>query len=135
MTRKTNIDRGILGILSILLCFGFSLELQAQVVFLEESTITDEGLYFYYADGSKAYHYNANISPRGDCVSVVNGYIFFGWFKGGMTNRKLMLSRKKIGSGNWVTVEFPHKNTLIQPGNRWGDSHRTISVGVSAADV
>lgn len=124
----------IAGFLCVLLCLSATKTLRAQVEFLEESTITNEGLYFWYADGSKAYHYNANISPRGDCMSVTNGYIFFGWFKGGMTNRKLMLSRKKIGSGNWVTVEFPHKNTLIQPGNRWGDSHRTISVGVSEAD-
>ena len=122
------------GILCAFVCLSNSGTLRAQVQFLEESTITDEGLYFWYADGSKAWHYNANISPRGDCVSVVNGYIFFGWYKGGMTNRKLMISRKKIGSGNWVSVEFPHRNTLIQPGNRWGDSHRTISVAVSAID-
>ena len=67
-------------------------------------------------------------------MTVVNGYIFFGWYKGGMTNRDLMISRKKIGSGGWVTVQLPHKNTLIQPGNRWGDSHNTISVGVSSID-
>ena len=89
----------------------------SQVTFLEESTITTEGLYFWYADGSKAYHYAASISPRGDGMTVVNGYIFFGWYKGG-----------------WVTVQLPHKNTLIQPGNRWGDSHNTISVGVSKID-
>lgn len=112
---------------------GFG-SLSAQVTFLEESTITNEGLYFWYADGSKAYHYAASISPRGDCMTVVNGYIFFGWYKGGMTNRDLMISRKKIGSGGWVTVQLPHKNTLIQPGNRWGDSHNTISVGVSSID-
>tara|TARA_R110002049_G_scaffold141584_1_gene303304 strand:+ start:343 stop:546 length:204 start_codon:yes stop_codon:yes gene_type:complete len=61
--------------------------------------ITNEDLYFCYADGSKAYHYAAGISPRGDCMPVVNGYIFFGWYKGGMTNRALMISRKTIGSG------------------------------------
>jgi len=134
MRKPRHAFRSIAAILCALLCLFVTGNVWAQVAFLEESTITDEGLYFWYADGSKAFHYNANISPRGDCVSVVNGYIFFGWFKGGMTNRKLMLSRKKIGSGNWVTIEFPHKNTLIQPGNKWGDSHRTISVGVSAVD-
>ncbi len=107
---------------------------QAQVRFLEESTVTNEGLYFWYADGSKAFHYNPNISPRGDCVAVVNGYIFFGWYKGGMDKRDLMISRKKIGSGDWVTVQLPQKNTLIGAAGRWGDSHNTISVGVSAID-
>lgn len=124
----------LIRISPFLLCLSISGSLLAQVQFLEESTITDEGLYFWYADGSKAYHYAASISPRGDCMTVVNGYIFFGWYKGGMTKRDLMISRKKIGSGGWVTVQLPHKNTLIQPGNRWGDSHNTISVGVSKID-
>ncbi len=48
--------------------------------------------------------------------------------------RDLMISRKKIGSGKWVTVKLPHKNTLIGPKKEWGDSHNTISVGVSKTD-
>lgn len=105
----------------------------ADVQLLEQSQITDKGLYFWYPDGKKAYHYNPNISPRGDCLTVVNGYIYFGWYQGGMTNRKLMLSRKRIGSGDWVTVEFPYKNTFIENTN-WGDSHRTIALSVSEKD-
>jgi hypothetical protein len=134
MRNHSNLFCHFFGVLCGLLCLSSTSSLQAQVEFLEESTITNEGLYFWYADGSKAYHYNPNISPRGDCMTVVDGYIFFGWYKGGMTNRALMISRKKIGSGNWVTVQLPHKNTLIQPGNRWGDSHKTISVAVSKID-
>lgn len=106
----------------------------ANVTLLEQSPVTDQGLYFWYSDGSKAYHYNPNISPRGDCLTVVNGFAYFAWYKGGMSNRKLMLSRKRIGSGEWVSVEFMHRNTLIQPGNRWGDSHRTIAISVSKKD-
>ncbi|MDF7823487.1 BNR-4 repeat-containing protein [Pontiellaceae bacterium B12227] len=131
--KKRNVAFGnMVKRLCVLLCLSGIGSASAQVQFLEESTVTTEGLYFYYADGSKAYHYNPNISPRGDCVSVVNGYMFFGWYKGGMSNRNLMISRKKIGSGNWVTVELPHQNTLI--GADWGDSHKTISVGVSKID-
>ena len=105
----------------------------AELHLLQESMITDQGLYFWYADGSKAWHYAPNISPRGDCLTVVNGYAYFGWYKGGMKNRKLMLSRKRIGGGDWVSVEFPHQNTLIE-GTKFGDSHRTIAVSVSAKD-
>lgn len=110
------------------------------VSFLERSKVTDNGLYFWYPDANgkpvKAFHYNPSISPRGDCFTMVNGYIFFGWYKGGMkTGRDLMISRKKIGSDKWVTVQLPHKNTLIGPRvNSWGDSHNTISVGVSKTD-
>lgn len=108
--------------------------LQAEVTFLEESTVTNRGLHFWYADGSKAFHYNPRISPKGDCMAVVNGYVFFGWYEGGMKNRRLMISRKKIGSGGWATAPLPHTNTLIEPRGIWGDSHRTISVGVSSID-
>jgi len=106
----------------------------AGVELIEESVITDEGLYFWYPGGRKAFHYAASISPRGDCYTVANGYIFFGWYKGGMDERDLMISRKKIGSGKWVTVQLPHKNTLIGPGAVWGESHNTITVGVSTKD-
>ncbi len=110
------------------------------VSFKERSTITNQGLYFWYPKtrdsvAVKAYHYNPSISPRGDCFTIVNGYIFFGWYKGGMKNRDLMISRKKIGSGTWTSVQLPHKNTLIGPKvNGWGDSHNTISVAVSKTD-
>lgn len=113
-------------------CFGTLMAQKIELV--EESTVTKQGLYFWYANGDKAFHYNPNISPRGDCMTVVNGYIFFGWYKGGMKDRDVMISRKKIGSGKWVTVQLPHKNTLIGQRKTWGDSHNTISVGVSKLD-
>lgn len=128
-------------LLIIIVCTSYISHVNAQdVIFKERSTITNEGLYFWYpnarnGDEVKAFHYAPNISPRGDCFTVVNGYIFFGWYKGGMKDRDLMISRKKIGSGSWVTVQLPHKNTLIGPRvNSWGDSHNTISVAVSKTD-
>ena len=122
-------------LLTAALLLSFVAAAHAKVSFLEESKVTSEGLYFWYPNGVKAHHYNPNISPRGDSMVVVNGYIYFGWFKGGMKDRDLMISRKKIGSGNWVNVQLPHKNTLIGPKvNGWGDSHKTISVGVSKID-
>lgn len=122
-------------ILLTLFLISFKTALGQEVSFLERSQVTNEGLYFWYPNGKKAFHYAANISPRGDCFTIVNGYIFFGWYKGGMRKRDLMLSRKRIGSGQWVTVQLPHKNTLIGPKvDGWGDSHNTISVGVSKTD-
>lgn len=112
----------------------FTSDAAAKVVLIEESVITNEGLYFWYPNGQKAFHYAPSISPRGDCYTIANGYIFFGWYKGGMDQRDLMISRKKIGSGEWETVELPHKNTLIGPGAKWGESHNTITVGVSTKD-
>jgi len=128
--------------IKLMVCMLFvSTAFSQEVSFLEKSKVTNEGLYFWYPDDQngdpvKAFHYAASISPRGDCFTVVNDYMFFGWYKGGMKNgRDLMISRKKIGSDKWVTVQLPHKNTLIGPRvNSWGDSHNTISVGVSKTD-
>lgn len=105
-----------------------------QVELINETTVTNEGLYFWYPNGRKAYHYAANISPRGDCFTIVNGYVFFGWYKGGMNTRNLMLSRMKLGTNKWVTVQFNEKNSFIANTPGWGDSHNTISVGVSKKD-
>lgn len=104
-----------------------------RVKLLEESLITDRGLFFWYPKG-KAFHYGPAISPKGDCLAVSNGHIFFGWYRGGMKDRDLMISRKKIGAKKWVTVQLPHKNTLIGRNKKWGDSHNTISVGVCKLD-
>jgi hypothetical protein len=102
-----------------------------------------DGLHFWYSDPKQPVAiYNRNITPKGDCLKVVNGYVFFTWYKGGMKDRNLMVSRRKIGSDSWVTIEFPDKNTLftgINQGTNYandpvGDSHRTTSVGVSQKD-
>ncbi len=116
--------------------------LMAQVELVKETEITKEALYFWYPNGRDATAYGSTISPHGDCFTVSNGYIFFGWYKGGMSNRKLMLSRKKIGSDKWTHVEFDHRNRLIsRPGDRspnapavLGNTHQTITVAVSKKD-
>ena len=100
-----------------------------------------EGLRFWYDDPSKPSHiFNRNIAVHGDCFTVKNDYAFFIWYKGGMENRDLMLSRKKLGTEGWVTIQFPNKNTLYN-GDRngvdatgAGDSHKTAAVGVCPID-
>jgi hypothetical protein len=116
------------------LCLSAAPLALAGVELVEQSVVSQDGLHFWYPKGEKAFHYAATISPRGDCYTIANGHIFFGWYKGGMKERDLMISRKKIGSGEWVTAQLPHKNTLIGPRKRWGESHNTITVGVSTKD-
>jgi hypothetical protein len=120
---------------ALVLGLGVTTSALGRVKLVEQSVVTDEGLHFWYPNGEKAFHYAASISPRGDCYTVANGYIFFGWYKGGMEKRDLMISRKKIGTGEWMTVQLPHRNTLIGPKKRWGESHNTIAVGVSTKDA
>jgi hypothetical protein len=103
----------------------------AQVTFLESSKITDEAFYFWKADDPKPFHYGQSINPHGNCMKVSNGYVFFTWYRGGWADRTLMISRKKIGEGNWVHVALPAKVGLV--GGK-GDTHLTTNVGVSPID-
>jgi hypothetical protein len=136
---KIKIKSGVL-LLTILLT-GFLSPAHAQVKLEYHENMQMEGLRFWYADGSKLSHiFNRNIAVHGDCFTVKNGYAFFAWYKGGMENRDLMLSRKKLGTDSWVTIQFPNKNTLysgIYNGvdrTGAGDSHKTTAVGICPID-
>ena len=74
-------------IVLILIQFGIS-----AVELVKETKLTNEALYFW-ADGVDVTKYGSIISPHGDCMDVVNGYVFMGWYKGGMDDRHLMISR------------------------------------------
>ncbi|WP_309027299.1 BNR-4 repeat-containing protein [Pelagicoccus enzymogenes] len=97
----------------------------------ESTTVTDDALFFWKADDPKPYHYGAAINPHGNCVKVVNGYVFYTWYRGGFSDRALMVSRKKIGEGDWVHVELPGKLSLV--GGK-GDTHLTTNIGVCPID-
>jgi hypothetical protein len=99
----------------------------AQVTFLESSKVTDEALYFWKADDPKPFHYGQSINPHGNCMKVSNGFVFYTWYRGGWADRTLMISRKKIGEGNWVHVALPAKMSLV---SGKGDTHLTTNVGV-----
>jgi len=100
------------------------------------SRVADNGLYY---EGEKGinYQFSPRITPHGDCIDVVNGYVFVTWYKGGVDKRNLMLSRKNLNipNSNWVTIEFPHQHVGLggtQPSK--GDSHNTAAVGISTID-
>ena len=103
----------------------------AQVTFLESSKVTDEALYFWKADDPKPFHYGQSINPHGNCMKVSNGFVFYTWYRGGWADRTLMISRKKIGEGNWVHVALPAKMSLV---SGKGDTHLTTNVGVCSID-
>ena len=106
-------------------------QVSAQVTFLESSKVTDEAFYFWKADDAKPYHYGASINPHGNCMKVSNGYVFYTWYRGGWSDRTLMVSRKKIGEGSWVHVALPAKLSLV--GGK-GDTHLTTNIGICSID-
>ncbi|WP_299894606.1 BNR-4 repeat-containing protein [uncultured Aquimarina sp.] len=105
----------------------------AQVSLEKHEELNQNALKFWYADPDQpAARFNRNISPKGDCLQFVNGYLFLTWYKGGMQNRNLMLSRLHLESNTWATIQFPDKVSLYSSGE--GNSHRVASLGVSPID-
>jgi|GEM_PF-2399601 len=129
--QKITSKREVYFFLFFLVAYFTSNQLSAQVTFLENSKITDQAFYFWKPDDPKPYHYAPAITPHGNCMKVSNGYVFFTWYRGGWTDRTLMISRKKIGEGSWVHAALPAKLSLV--GGK-GDTHLTTNVGVSPID-
>lgn len=104
-----------------------------EVKLLEEVKLTDEGLYF---EGTKGinYQFGKQITPHGDCIEYADGYVFVTWYKGGMDRRNLMLSRMKLGTGKWATIQFPDRHFGYQGDSIKGDSHNTAAIGVCPID-
>jgi hypothetical protein len=117
----------------------------SQVTLEKEVKITDLGLHF---DGSKVasnatnkgdsapydFFFGRNISAHGDCIKTYENYVFMTWYRGGKSDRHVMLTRYNTTTGTMATIEFPHRHTGYQ--NRYwiGESHNTIAVGVSPLD-
>ena len=108
----------------------------------ETSIIAENALFF---DGTRYdettnpsgnYRFGRRISPHGDCIDVVGGYVFVTWYRGGMDDRHLMLSRKKLEdpNANWVTIQFPHQHIGFRGNPNVGDSHNTAAIGISTID-
>lgn len=129
---KTNLFKA-LGITLTLFLFSalFVEKASAQVTFLDSSIVTTDAFYFWKPDDPKPYHYGASINPHGNCVKVSNGYVFYTWYRGGWSDRTLMVSRKKIGEGSWVHVALPPKLSLV--GGK-GDTHLTTNIGICPID-
>ncbi|WP_435414376.1 BNR-4 repeat-containing protein [Polaribacter aestuariivivens] len=132
-------------VLIILLIGIISNHVISQVTLVKEVKITDSGLHF---NGSKVssgtsnsgdnapydFFFGRSISAHGDAVKDFGNFVFMTWYRGGKSNRHMMLSRYNKTSGVVATIEFPHRHTGYQ--NRYwiGESHNTIAVGISPID-
>ncbi|WP_400077530.1 BNR-4 repeat-containing protein [Winogradskyella sp. R77965] len=142
MTKNTLSIRFLAKNLCVLLSLCLAQINFAQVVLENEVKITDFGLHF---NGSKVpntssdngsttsydYVFGRNISAHGDCIKTYGDYVFMTWYRGGKTDRHVMLTRYNTITGTMATIEFPHTHTGFQ--NKWwlGESHNTIAVGIS----
>jgi hypothetical protein len=133
--------------LTIIICCFFQLywgqekELVATLEEISQVSGDGEGGLFFAGTKDVNYKFGRRITPHGDCVDVVNGYAFVTWYKGGMDQRNLMLSRKNlnVANSNWVTIMFPHKHVgqsgeILKGTGIRGDSHNTAAIGISTID-
>ncbi|WP_026232129.1 hypothetical protein [Neolewinella persica] len=118
-----------------LLCTCARAQSSNVVALADESLVTPDGLYF---DGERGvdYQFGRQISAHGDCIEVIGGFVFVTWYQGGMDNRLLRLSRRRLGdpAAPWVTLEFPDQHIGYRGDPTMGDSPNTIAVGVSTID-
>jgi hypothetical protein len=130
---------------TILFSLAFVITTNAQQLMAtleEESIIADNALFFdgtqYDANTNPTgnYRFGRRISPHGDCIDIVGGFVFVTWYQGGFDNRHLMLSRKNLNDPNadWVTIEFPHQHIGFQGNPNVGDSHNIAAIGISTID-
>lgn len=136
-------------VLLTILIFGTAVLAQHPEVTLEyETKISDHGLYFdgvnvmnqdklalpNRTDGKYDFAFGSRITPHGDCIAQYGDYVFVTWYRGGKTDRHVMLTRINLVTRAKATIEFPHRHTGFQ--NRWhiGESHNTIAVGICPKD-
>ena len=105
-----------------------------------EVVMTDEGEVASDALWLTRYAFGPGLNANRNSILVYKRYIFVAWYQGGMDNRAVILSRKKIGGKKWRHIKFPHRHVMYRgdknlPENkRRGDSHNTIAIGISPKD-
>lgn len=127
--------------LTIVFAVIFTINTSAQATLENEILITNDVMYF---DGNRVplntttnsttgydYVYGQALTPHGDCIKVYDKYVFLTWYRGGKTDRHVMLTRYNTETGVQKTIEFPHQHTGYN--GRWwiGETHNTIAVGIS----
>lgn len=130
-----------IALLLLITLFPFSYSQAAPATFISQIKITDRAMFF---NGNKVnnkhnennpngfdYIFGNALSPHGDCIKVYKHFVFMTWYRGGKTDRHVMLSRLNTKTGLIKTIEFPHQHTGFK-GKWWlGETHNTIAVGIS----
>ncbi|MBC3758701.1 BNR-4 repeat-containing protein [Hyunsoonleella sp. SJ7] len=79
-------------------------------------------------------YFGSTITAKGDCIKSYGDYVFMTWYRGGKTDRHVMLTRYNTVTGSMATIEFPHRHTGYL--NQWwiGEAHNAIAIGISPID-
>lgn len=149
--RRTTVNKtaALMTLLCTTALLAFSSQSIAVPTLEQDIKITDEALYFdgvkktvsqarseAYVPGQKMnYVYGRTIVPHGDhSVKAYKNYVFTTWYRGGINDRHMVLSRFNKETGALIHVRFPHQHTGFE--GRWwvGETHNYISVAISPID-
>lgn len=106
----------------------------SQIIMVDEGEVAPDALWL------TRYKFGPGLNANRGSIQIYKGYIFVSWYQGGMDNRTMVLSRKKIGGATWKHIQFPHRHVMFRrdkalPENeRRGDSHNTIAIGICPKD-
>jgi len=107
--------------------------------------VTDNALYF---DGVKLpannipagwestgpeydYEFGKKLVADGDCITAIDGYLFFAWYAGGKDNRYIQVSRFNPTTNQIKTFQLNWQHTGFRGNRNIGESHNTIAIGIS----
>lgn len=99
-----------------------------EIRMIDEGVVAEDALYLTRA------RFGDVITPHGDCIKVYKDWIYVTWYQGGMDNRRVWLSRKRIGQGQWKHIEFPHRHVMFRHDRTLADAHNAIAVGICPKD-
>lgn len=107
---------------------------EAGITMVDEGMVAPDGLWLTRRA------FAPTLTPKGDCMKIHKGYIFVTRYQGGMANRSVWLSRKKIGGDEWKHISFPHRHVFYRKDKhlpeqeRRGDAHNAIAIGICPKD-
>ena len=127
--------------LMIIVALLLSNFVKAQVTLESEIHITDLAMYFTGVKNQNStrqsftepydYAYGRTLTPHGDCIKSYKQFVFMTWYRGGKSDRHVMLTRYNTETKSMKTIEFPHQHTGFK-GKWWiGETHNIIAIGIS----
>lgn len=138
-------------VLYVLVIFGClsAVQLQAQTPTRDFTTrVTTNALFF---DGERLpgnnnpvgweptgdgydFEFGQRLVADGDCITALDGYVFFAWYAGDKDNRFIRVSRYNPITDEIRTFQLNWQHTGFRGNKNIGESHNTIAVGISPKD-
>ncbi len=85
-------------------------------------------------DAPYRYRFGTQLVADGDCITAIDGFIFFVWYKGDRNDRHIQVSRYNPNTNQTRTFQLNWQHTGFRGNKNVGESHNTIAVGISPKD-